>query len=495
MAAVYRKTYPIDRPAGAEIIERRGKQLARWTNGKGQPRTAELLPDGRVRFVSDCWYVRYTDASGRMRRCSTGCRDKQSAQKMLADILADVEKVKAGVLSSAQMAAAGHLDAPIDKHVRDYLADLAGRTIRGRRVSPRHIANVRKQLQRVLDECGVRTLRDIDRRAVRRWMDRTASQPRDPDDADSPPLSARTVNMHRAAILAFCTWCVAERRLTAHPLAGLGKIEEAEPTRKRRALSEDEIARLLTAARERPLREALTVRRGKDKGKPLAKVRPEVRERLTRVGRERELLYRFLLTTGLRKGEVTSLGVEAVDLDGDPPCVRVEGRHAKSGRSAVLPLKPELAADLRCHLAQRNCDGGGSGKDSDNGDGNRNENGAGTGNRGSYGKSNGSGGYGKGNGHGSGSGEGRLFRVPSDFKRVFDADLAAAGIAKTDAHGHTLDIHCLRHTFATLLARRGVSPTVAQKLMRHSDIRLTMSVYTHLELSDTAEAVAALPEV
>jgi hypothetical protein len=31
--------------------------------------------------------------------------------------------------------------------------------------------------------------------------------------------------------------------------------------------------------------------------------------------------------------------------------------------------------------------------------------------------------------------------------------------------------------------------------MRHSDIRLTMSVYTHLELSDTAEAVAALPEM
>ena len=186
----------------------------------------------------------------------------------------------------------------------------------------------------------------------------------------------------------------------------------------------------------------------------------------------------------------------------------MEGRHAKSGRSAVLPLKPELAADLRRHLAERKCDGAGRGgrkeNGHDNGDGNRNDIGAGTGNRGShgkssgsgsYGKSNGSGGCGKGNGNAGGSGDGRLFRVPSDFKRVFDADLAAAGIAKTDAHGHTLDIHCLRHTFATLLARRGVSPTVAQKLMRHSDIRLTMSVYTHLELADTAEAVAALPEM
>ncbi len=60
---------------------------------------------------------------------------------------------------------------------------------------------------------------------------------------------------------------------------------------------------------------------------------------------------------------------------------------------------------------------------------------------------------------------------------------------------HWVAIHCLRHTFATLLARSGVSPSVAQKLMRHSDIRLTMNIYTHLDLSDTAGAVAALPAV
>jgi len=37
------------------------------------------------------------------------------------------------------------------------------------------------------------------------------------------------------------------------------------------------------------------------------------------------------------------------------------------------------------------------------------------------------------------------------------------------------------------------SPGVAQKLMRHSDIRLTMNTYTHPGLADTAGAVAALP--
>jgi len=73
MAAVYKKKYPIQMPDGAEIITRRGKTIARWTNGKGQERTAELLDDGRVQFVSDCWYIRYTDASGKMKRASIHC--------------------------------------------------------------------------------------------------------------------------------------------------------------------------------------------------------------------------------------------------------------------------------------------------------------------------------------------------------------------------------------------------------------------------------------
>ena len=94
------------------------------------------------------------------------------------------------------------------------------------------------------------------------------------------------------------------------------------------------------------------------------------------------------------------------------------------------------------------------------------------------------------------TGRGREFpSLPSDFKRVSDGDLRAAGIAKTDTQGRTLDIHCLRHTFATLLARNGVSPATAQKLMRHSDIRLTMNLYTQLDLADTASALAALPTI
>jgi len=89
----------------------------------------------------------------------------------------------------------------------------------------------------------------------------------------------------------------------------------------------------------------------------------------------------------------------------------------------------------------------------------------------------------------------RLLHVPHDLVRVFDRDLAYTGIAKTDADGRTVDVHSLRHTFATLLSKAGVVPRMAQELMRHSDIRLTMNVYTHLQLAATAGAVEALPGI
>ncbi len=58
-----------------------------------------------------------------------------------------------------------------------------------------------------------------------------------------------------------------------------------------------------------------------------------------------------------------------------------------------------------------------------------------------------------------------LFRLGRNFLSAFDLDLIAADIPKRDAQSRTVDVHSLRHTFATLLARGGVSPGVAQRLV------------------------------
>ena len=57
-----------------------------------------------------------------------------------------------------------------------------------------------------------------------------------------------------------------------------------------------------------------------------------------------------------------------------------------------------------------------------------------------------------------------------------------------------IDFHALRTTFVTNLARSGAHPRVAQALARHSDVKLTMDVYTHVDLEDQVRAVEALPD-
>jgi hypothetical protein len=51
----------------------------------------------------------------------------------------------------------------------------------------------------------------------------------------------------------------------------------------------------------------------------------------------------------------------------------------------------------------------------------------------------------------------------------------------------------LQQTFITDLSCAFISPKMAQSLARHSDINLTMNVYTMVSVSDQAAAVESLP--
>lgn len=75
----------------------------------------------------------------------------------------------------------------------------------------------------------------------------------------------------------------------------------------------------------------------------------------------------------------------------------------------------------------------------------------------------------------------------------YRADLQAAGIPYLDAESRQADFHALRHTFGTRLSVAGVAPRLAMELMRHSDLRLTMKIYTDASLLPTASAIEKLP--
>ncbi len=58
-----------------------------------------------------------------------------------------------------------------------------------------------------------------------------------------------------------------------------------------------------------------------------------------------------------------------------------------------------------------------------------------------------------------------------------------------------IDLHALRTTLGTNLARAGVAPQIAQRIMRHGDYKTTLDHYTVLELTDTSKAIEQLPMI
>ena len=52
--------------------------------------------------------------------------------------------------------------------------------------------------------------------------------------------------------------------------------------------------------------------------------------------------------------------------------------------------------------------------------------------------------------------------------------------------------HDLRHSCASLLAAQGVPVEVARAILGHSDIRITLNVYTHVLDEQTRRAAAAM---
>ena len=71
----------------------------------------------------------------------------------------------------------------------------------------------------------------------------------------------------------------------------------------------------------------------------------------------------------------------------------------------------------------------------------------------------------------------------------------ATNIPYVDDAGRYADFHSLRHSTGSLLAASGAHPKVVQSIMRHSDINLTMSRYTHIFRGQESKAIAGLPNL
>ncbi len=513
MGTIYKKRITRPLPVGATVTTKRrratakelrrnpsqttvAEQVAKWRDRTGELQTGIVVEraDGskRVRVESATYYCQYRDGDRLHHEVPTGCRDKETAKAFLAERLLMAERVEAKVVTSAELATVEHESTPIDFHVADYLAFLKNKRGKGkrRRVSPRHVQNVATALRRIVADCNFDRLNAIRTEAVAGWFTARLADTK----AD---MSPRRINAHLSALKAFCNWAVAEKRLRSNPVADADRLDESTGQKRvRRAMSPDELARLLVAAQLRPVAEygRKTAKPVKRATEPAESVKPSSRKTWTKeplsfstlresfkrgraalrktpdkiaelelLGLQRALIYKTLLMTGLRKSELASVRVRDVHLESSPGWLTVEPENEKAGKGADVPLRADLANDLRDWLADRrrafvrrqglklNADTRQDWFDEP------------------------------------------LFDVPGGLVVVFNRDLIAADIPKTDERGRTLDVHSLRHTFASLLNAAGVAPRTAQEAMRHSEIGLTMRHYTDPKLLDVAGAIESLP--
>jgi integrase len=470
MGTVYKETFTKPIPAGAKLIVRKGKRLAEYKDAKGKTRTAPLTAAGdRIIVEAGTYTAKYRDGSGIVRKVSTGCRDESAARSVLTDLVKRAEKVKGGILTADEAAAIDHQGTPLAEHVAAFIDHQ-----KAKGVVPVRVNNTLTQLHRVAADCGFSRLGDLDAAKLERWL----------LDRVSKGMSAATRNQYRGAWVTFCNWCVSSNppRLLSNPFAKVPKADEkADPRRKRRALTETELLKLLDVARRRPLLDMATVRRGKRKGEAVAKLGDETRRRLEVLGWERALVYKCLVLTGLRKGELASLTVGQLDLDAVPPYLVLDAADEKNREGSTIPLRADLVADLREWLAHRLQTLQDSARNAPAVPFDLEA--------------------GRDDARGSGPtsipsrlpADAPLFSIPAGLLRILNRDLTAAGIPKRDERGRTVDVHAMRTTFGTLLSKSGVAPRTAQEAMRHSKLDLTMGVYTDPKLLDVAGAVESLP--
>lgn len=377
------------------------------------------------RFLID-----FTDPRGRGRRIS-GFSDRSSTKELAAKIERAVAIRQSGGVLMGEMLQWLETLRPI---VRDKLAEwgvidpqraAAGRGIKehidnwkahslAKGNSGKYVKENTAKVIRTVESCKWESLTDINSDVFIKWL---------ADMRNGEAMGTQTANHYLRALRTFCNWLTENRLVSENPIRFVHALNARIDRRyERRALDPNEIGRLLAATEAGKRHHGLT-------------------------GRQRALVYRLAIESGLRYNEIRSLTPLSFDLESNPATVTIAPEDEKAGRGDTLPVRPDLAADLKTYLAFI-------------------------------------------------PKAGRAFPLWSDKgAAMIQRDLKAAGVPVTDDSGRIVDFHALRTTFGSLLNLAGVPLKTAQDLMRHSDPKLTANFYTLTTTVDRANALAKLPVI
>ncbi len=379
------------------------------------------------------WYMEIRDHRGYRRRFS-GFADKAATTAMAARVQAFADRrgaqldptpeqsvwvdqlstlwrdrlVKIGLLDQA----AASLTQPLTEHVKAYLRWLAD--YKGR--SRQYTMNRAGELAKLLNGCKFHTWADIDHRIVETWL----------TGLIVGGQKKRTCNGYAEAIKGFCKYMVREGRATRSPVEHLAGI----------TIDDAKLTGVFTADQVDMLLDYLD-----DGGAPVV-------AGLT--APERSLLYRLALNTALRRGSIRSLTAASFAFDRDADgqviggTVSVKASNHKNRRPHVVPLVPDLAADLAAAVALK----------------------------------------------GPGA---QAIAMPFHTAKMLREDLIGAGLPLLDADDGQLIFHSFRHTCATWLATAGVPMKSIQAITGHLKMATLTDRYAHLQVEAGREALKSMP--
>jgi len=377
------------------------------------------------------WWGKYRDASSTVRRVPLSS-DKAMAQAMLSELLRKVEREKSGLADPYE----DQRKRPLTAHVDEF-----EKYLKNKGVTPKQVKESTMQIRKMVEDRKWKLIADISASSALDFLGELRESGR----------SAQTYNHYLKSAKQFTRWLVRDHRTPIDPLVHLSKLNVRTDRRHdRRALHPEEFALLIKAAESGPTIETIP-------------------------GQDRAMMYILAAWTGFRKGEIGSLNRHSFRLDDDPPLCTVAALYSKHKRQDSQVLHPEVVAWLKQWMARK----------------------------------------------GEFEPDDLLFpvsgRVPGGKERkthkMMQRDLKAARkewleeakepeekkvreksdfLKYQDGDGLFADFHSNRHLFITSLERAKISPKMAQTLARHSDIRLTLGVYTHVGLHDQTLAIGML---
>ena len=224
---------------------------------------------------------------------SLNVTDKQVAERMLAKIVEEEQKRRVGLPV-----------APEDSFKHELIEDnllLFSDDLRSNGRSEKYIKDVTRFIQIVSHDKGWKTLSNINPKGFISW--KTANSSKAP----------KTLNEYLNAFQTFLNWAVRIKAISSNPLSEVVKAKtKGKEKRLRRALTQDELMRLINTASE-----------------------------------ERALVYLAAAYTGIRRSELEKITWADVHLNCEFPHIKVNASISKNSEDDAIPLHQDLVTRLK----------------------------------------------------------------------------------------------------------------------------------------------------